>query len=153
MVLDSSWLCWWRKGMSVAALACGTKTNITVTACAVKLVKVWVEWGENIDLPVLYTVSQSAYLHANERSFSTAIEMLAACVRACVCACARAGPGQRREASLWSLAQQLQSRLMLSQPHVVFSPSLSTAPEASKYLLYCTGRWSGGGGRGSKAFC
>lgn len=81
-------------------------------------------------------MSQSAHLHANERSFSTTIEMLAACVRAG--ARARAGPGQRREASLWSLAQQLQSRLMLSQPHVVFSPSLSTAPGASKYLLYCT---------------
>lgn len=39
-----TWLgCLWRRGMSVAALACGTKTNIAVTACAVKLVKVWVE--------------------------------------------------------------------------------------------------------------
>lgn len=70
---------------------------------------------------------------------------LRACVRAG--ARARAGPGQRREAPLWSHAQQLQSRLMLSQPHVVFSPSFPTAPEASKYLLYCTrtARWVGGG--------
>lgn len=76
---------------------------------------------------------------------------LRACARAG--ARARAGPGQRREASLWSLAQQLQSPLMLSQPHVVFSPFLSTAPEASKYLLYCTrtGRWSMGGGGSSPA--
>lgn len=51
--------------------------------------------------------------------------------------------------------EQLQSRLMLSQPHVVFSPSLSTAPEASKYLLYCTQAvrwWVGEGGRGEWIF-
>lgn len=69
---------------------------------------------------------------------------LRACVRAG--ARARAGPGHRGEAPLWSLAQQLQSRFMLSQPRVAFSPSFSTAPEASKYLLYCTrtARWGGG---------
>lgn len=109
-----------------------------------KLVTVWLEGGENIDLPVLYTV---AHLHANESSFSTAIETLRAC------ACVRVLGQDRGKASLWFLSQQLQSQLVLSQPHVVFSPSLSTAARASKYLLYCTqagrwrvGGWVGGGG-------
>lgn len=72
---------------------------------------------------------------------------------ACVCACVRVLGQDRGKASLWFLSQQLQSQLVLSQPHVVFSPSLSTAARASKYLLYCTqagrwrvGGWVGGGG-------